>query len=117
MAVHNGARRLLVRETSLTSNAKFVVVWVDPEDSGSVIRVAVGSDPRTPASPFDGMVNGRALKAYLAGVRGALDGSVPAPVTPVADHYVRRGTEVPWDDPTVAPDIELGGSLRASIGL
>lgn len=117
LAVHNGGRRLIVREKPKMSNAKFLVISVGSEAGSSELRVAVGTDPRTPRALLDGRANEKSLKSYLERVRGALDGSAPAPASPVADHFLQKGAEVPWSDPNQDPEIELDGNIRAAYGL
>lgn len=117
LAVHVGGRKLVLREKSMMSNPKLVQVWVEEQDSQSQLNVAVGSDPRTPKAMMDGKANEKSLKKYLDKVRGALDGSAPAPATPVANFYLAKKTEVPWEDPSQDPQIELDGNLLALYGL
>lgn len=117
LAVHNEGRKLVVTDRSMWSNKKIIVVNVDPEDGRTALYVAVGADPRTPAAVMGGWSNDRGLKKFVGRVQGALDGSAPAPVTPVANHYVQKKTEVPWADPHQEPDIQLGGNLLAMYGL
>lgn len=117
LAVHNEGRKLIVTDRSVWSNKKIIVVNVDPEDTRTALYVAVGADPRTPAAVMDGWSNDRGLKKLVARVQVALDGSAPAPATPVANHYVQKKTEVPWIDPDQEPDIQLGGNLLAMYGL
>lgn len=74
----------------------------------------VGTDPRTPKALMDGKANDKSLKKYLESVQGALNGSVPAPVTPVANHYLQKKTEVPWTDPNADPQIEFDGNFVAT---
>lgn len=117
LAVHNEGRKLVVREKPKMSNAKFLQVWVQQQGEGSQLSVVVGTDPRTPKALLDGRANDKLLKSYLADVQGALDGSVPAPVTPVANHYLQKKSEVPWEDPDQDPEIELDGNILALYGL
>ena len=117
LAAHNGGGRLIVREKPKMSNAKFLDVRVEPEEGLTRLRVAVGTDPRTPKALLDGRANEKSLKSYLERVRGALDGSNPAPASPVADHFVQKKAEVPWTDPGQDPEIELDGNIRAAYGL
>ncbi|WP_375001373.1 hypothetical protein [Aeromicrobium sp. CTD01-1L150] len=117
LAVHNEGRKLVVREKSMMSNRKFHQVWVEEKDAGSTLNVVVGTDPRTPKAMMDGKANDKSLKKYLQAVQGAVDGSAPAPVTPVANHYLQKKTEVPWTDPDADPEIELDGNIVAMYGL
>lgn len=117
LAVHNEGRKLVVREKSAFSNPKIVLVSVGSGATGSQLHVVVGADPRTPSALMDGVLNERALKKFVSSVQSALDGSVPAPASPVSNHYLQRKTEVPWTDPSREPEIELGGNLLALYGL
>ncbi|MFE6508848.1 hypothetical protein ACFVDI_17360 [Nocardioides sp. NPDC057767] len=117
LAVHNDGRRLVAREKPWYSNPRFILVGVDVNGSGSVFHVVVGADPRTPAALLDGRLNDRALTKFLERVRGAVDGSDPAPASPVGNYYLQHKTEVPWDDPNQLPEIELGGNVLAMYGL
>lgn len=117
LAVHNGGRKLVGRERSKMSNPKFLQVWLDEDGGGTQMHVVVGTDPRSPKAMLDGRANGKSLGRYVEAVRGALDGSAPAPATPVADHYVQKKDEVPWTDPDQDPEIELDGNFVAMYGL
>lgn len=117
LAVHNEGRKLVVREKSKFSNPKFVLVGVASGGVGSQLHVVVGTDPRTPSALLDGTMNDRALKKFVEGVQAVLDGSAPAPASPVSNHYLKKKTQVPWLDPNQEPEIELGGNLRAVYGL
>jgi len=66
---------------------------------------------------LDGRANEKALKTYLEAVQGAVDGSAPAPATPVANHYLQKKNEVPWVDPGQDPEIELDENILALYGL
>lgn len=117
LAAHNGGCRLIAREKAKMSNPKFFNVRVVGEAGASQLHVAVGTDPRTPKAMLDGKANERSLKNYLESVRGALDGSSPAPASPVTDHFVQKKAEMPWSDPNQDPAIELDGNIRAVYGL
>lgn len=117
LAVHSDGRRLIVREKPWYSNPRFIVVGVDVNGSGSTFHVIVGADPRTPAALLDGRLNDRALTKFLVRVRAAVDGSDPAPASPVGNYYLQKNTEVPWADPNQPPEIELGGNVLAMYGL
>ena len=117
LAVHNGGRKLMLREKPKMSNAKFVQLQVEDQGGESKLHLVVGTDPRTPKALLDGRANAKSLKAYVAAVQGALDGSAPAPATPVADHYLQKKTEVPWVDPAQDPEVELDGNILAVYGL
>ncbi len=117
LAVHTEGRRLLFRERSKMSNPKFHTIMVVENGDGAEVRTAVGTDPRSPKALLDGRANDKSLNKFLERVQGALDGSAPAPATPVANHYVAKKTEVPWEDPTQDPEIELDGNFLAMYGL
>ena len=117
LAAHNGGRRLIVREKPKMSNAKFLDIRVESDAGGTQLRMVVGADPRTPKALMDGKANEKALKNFFERVRGALDGSSPAPASPVADHFVQKNSQIPWSDPSQDPEIELGGNIRAAYGL
>ncbi|MBG6098976.1 hypothetical protein [Nocardioides luteus] len=117
LAVHNEGRKLVVREKPKFSNPKFVLVGVTADGAGSQMHVVVGADPRTPSALLDGTMNDRALKKFVEAVQAALDGSAPAPASPVTNHYLKKKTQVPWLDPNQEPEIELGGNLLAVYGL
>jgi hypothetical protein len=117
LAAHNGGRKLVARQKAKFSNPKFVLVFVEPAASAANLFVYVGSDDRSPKALMDGRANDKALARFVDDVRGALDGSRPAPVTPVPDHFVQKKNQVPWVDPDTDPDIELGGTFKAMYGL
>lgn len=117
LAAHNEGRKLVVREKSKMSNPKFLQIWVEEKGEGAVLHVVVGTDPRTPKALLDGRANDKTLKAYVANVQGAVSGSAPAPATPVANHYLQKKAEVPWEDPDQSPQIELDGNVLALYGL
>ena len=117
LAAHNGGGRLIAREKPKMSNAKFVNIQVDGEAAGSQLHVVIGTDPRNPKALLDGKANAKSLKNFVENVRGALDGSKPAPASPVTDHFLQKKTEMPWSDPTQDPEIELDGNIRAAYGL
>lgn len=117
LAVHSEGWRLIVREKPWYSNPRFIVVGVEPRGAGSEFHVIVGADPRTPAALLDGRLNARALAKFLVRVRAAVDGSDPAPASPVGNYYLQKNTEVPWVDANQPPEIELGGNVLAMYGL
>lgn len=114
LAVHRQGAKLVLRSKAKMSNPKLVQVWVDELGNARTLHVMVGSDPRTQAAILDGWANGKALKKFLEAVQGALDGSAPAPASPVANFYLHKKVEVPWVDPTQSPDIELDGGFLAT---
>lgn len=116
LAVHNEGRKLVARSKAMLSNPKFYQVLVEEQGQTSQLHVVVGTDPRSPGALLDGMMNDRALKKYLASVQAALDGSAPAPATPVTNHYLQKKTEVPWTDASQDPEIELDGHFLAMYG-
>lgn len=116
LAVHNEARKLVAREKGRMSNAKFYQVLVEEQGEGAQLHAVVGTDPRAPKALLDGKMNSRALGKYVESVRGAADGSAPAPATPVANHYLQKKTEVPWEDGSQDPQIELDGNILAMYG-
>lgn len=116
LAVHNEGRKLVYREHAKMSNPKFHQIGVEDQEPSSQLNVVVGTDPRSQKALLDGKANDKALKKYLESVQGALNGSAPAPTTPVANHYLQKKTEVPWDDPDQDPQIELDGHLLALYG-
>ena len=113
LAVHTGGRKLVLREAPKMSNPKFINVWVEGEGPQAQLNLVVGTDPRTPKALLDGRANGKTLKSFVERVQVALDGSAPAPSSPVADHYVQKKTEVAWADPDQDPQIELDGNIVA----
>lgn len=117
LAVHTQGRRLVVREKPKMSNPKFLQVWVEEQGATALLHLVVGTDPRTPKALLDGRANDKFLKGYVEDVQGALDGSAPAPASPVANHYLQKKTEVPWEDPAQDPEIELDGNFLALYGL
>ncbi len=110
LAVHNDARKLVAYESSKLTNQKICVISVDDQGPEPMIGIAVGTDPRTRSALLDGRLNEKSANRFLAAVQGALDGTAPAPATPVANHYLQKKTEVPWTDPNQEPDIDLGFS-------
>lgn len=110
LAVHTQGRRLVALEKSKMSNPKIFVVGVDDLEGTGQLHVVVGSDPRTRKALMDGKFNKTAAEKYVAAVQAAASGSAPAPSTPVANHYLQKKTQVPWEDPTVEPEIDLGFS-------
>ncbi|WP_141782423.1 hypothetical protein [Nocardioides albertanoniae] len=117
LAVHCEGRRLVIREKPWYSNPRFTLVAVDESGPGSQFHVVVGADPRTPAAILDGRLNARALTKLLVRVRAAVDGSEPAPASPVDNYYLQKKTQVPWVDVEQPPEIELGGNVLAMYGL
>lgn len=117
LAAHNEGRKLVVREKPKMSNPKFLQVWVEEAGASARVQVAVGTDPRTPKALLDGRANNKFLKGFVADVQAALDGSAPAPATPVPNHFLQKKTEVPWTDPQQDPEIELDGNILALYGL
>lgn len=117
LAAHNGGRRLIARDKAKMSNPKIFNIIVKAEGGASELYLAVDTDPRSPKALLDGRANEKALKKYLEAVSGALDGSAPAPATPVSDHFVQKKNQLPWADPEQDPAIELGGALKAAYGL
>lgn len=117
LAVHSTGRKLVVREKAKLSNAKLQQIFVEDQGNAARVHIVVGSDPRTQKALLDGKQNAKSLAKLIENVQGALDGSAPAPATPVADHFLQNKTEVPWTDPNEDPQIELGGNLRAAFGL
>lgn len=110
LAVHTPGRRLVALEKSKMSNPKIYVISVDDQAGQGVLHVAVGSDPRTRKALMDGKFNKTAAGKYVESVQAALSGAAPAPSTPVPNHYVQKKTQIPWEDPAVEPDIDLGFS-------
>lgn len=117
LAVHNDGRMLVVRDKPKMSNAKFFQVLVEEQGAAGTLSVLVGTDPRTPKAILDGKFNQKSLDKYVEAVQAALDGTRPAPATPVENHYLQGDTVVPWVDSTQEPEIEVGGNLRAAFGL
>ncbi|MDN5745983.1 MAG: hypothetical protein L0H31_12780 [Nocardioidaceae bacterium] len=109
LAVHNQARKLVAFERSKMSNPKIHVLAVD-QSPQPALHLAVGTDPRTRKALLDGHANEKSATKFIQALHGALDGTAPAPATPVANHYVQKKNQVAWDDPDVEPDIELGFS-------
>ncbi|MDN5715925.1 MAG: hypothetical protein L0G89_01705 [Janibacter sp.] len=110
LAVHTQGRKLVAFEKSKMSNPKIFVVGVDDAEGTGQLHVAVGTDPRTRKALMDGKFNKTAAEKYVAAVQAAASGSAPAPSTPVANHYLQKKTQVPWEDATVEPEIDLGFS-------
>lgn len=109
LAVHNEGRKLVAFERSKMSNPKIYVIAADDQPQPAV-HIAVGTDPRTRKALLDGRANEKSATKFVEAVQGALDGTAPAPVTPVANHYKQKKNEVPWTDPSQEPDIDLGFS-------
>ncbi len=116
LAVHHAGRRLVAREKGKFSNPKFYEIRVLGGFESAELHIVVGTDPRSPKALLDGKFNAKALKNYLERLRGALDGSAPAPASPVDDHFLQGKTAVPWSDPDQDPEIELDGHLLAMYG-
>jgi len=116
LAVHNEGRKIVLREQSKMSNRKFHHIWVEDQGGSAQLYVVVGTDPRTPKAIMDGKANAKSLKKFVESVQAVLNGSASAPVTPVANHYMQKKTEVPWSDPDKDPEIELDGNLVALYG-
>ncbi len=113
LAVHTQGRKLVAREKGKLSNPKFHQIVVEGDDAQAQLVVVVGSDPRSQKALMDGKANEKSLKKLVESVQAALDGSEPAPSTPVTNHYMQKKTEVPWADPTQDPEIELDGNFVA----
>lgn len=113
LAVHNEGRMLVAREKGKLSNPKFHQVVVEGEGEQSQLTVVVGSDPRSQKALMDGKANEKSLKKLVENVQAALDGSEPAPSTPVTNHFMQKKTQVPWTDPAQDPEIELDGNFVA----
>lgn len=110
LAVHNEGRRLVALGKSMMTNARIYVIGVDAQDTGSALNVAVFADPRMRAAALDGTFNKKAAGKYVVAVESAFNGDAPAPPSPVPDHYVQKKSQIPWDDPSTEPDIQLGFS-------
>ncbi len=115
LAVHNEARKLVAFEKSKMSNPKIYVLAVE-EGAQPTLHLAVGTDPRVRKALLDGKFNEKSAGRFVEGFQGALDGSAPAPATPVPNHYVQKKTQVPWTDPNEEPDIDLGFSWLGLAG-
>lgn len=113
LAVHTEGQRLVAYENSKMSNQKIYVIGVDASKPELVI--AVGTDPRTRKALMDGRANDKSATKFVEAVQGALDGSAPAPATPIENHYVQKKNQVPWTDASQEPDIELGFSWSTFI--
>lgn len=115
LAVHNEGRKLIAYEKPKLTSARIHMVVVHDEDQ-TVLSHAVGNDPRTTKALLDGKFNKKAAQQYLEAVAGALDGSEPAPVSAVENHYVQKKDRVPWTDSEQEPEVELGFSWRTALG-
>lgn len=115
LAVHNEGRTLIVLDKAKMSNAKIYVVSMEEVGQQATLHLAVGTDPRTQKALLDGRANDKAAARFVEAVRGSLDGTAPAPATPVTNHYVQEKNQVPWTDPDAEPDIDLGFSWTAFI--
>ncbi len=119
LAVHNQGRKLVAHEKMKMSNGKVFAVHVVGDGPKSAIKIVVDTDPRLRKAMMDGKFNQKSLTKFVQGVKGALDGSAPAPVTPVKNHYMQKKEQVPWTDPDQDPQIDLGfswQSLAAEMG-
>lgn len=116
LAAHNTGRHLVFREKGKLSNPKFFLITVQDQGNGSVVNITAGTDDRSPKAMLDGKMNDKALKKFIERLHGALGGSDPAPATPVSNHYLQKKTEVPWEDPSLEPQIELDGNFLALYG-
>ncbi|MFD4325806.1 hypothetical protein ACFWQC_14295 [Nocardioides sp. NPDC058538] len=105
-AVHNEGQALIIRQkTKALSWPKVIMLRVHQKGSGSSVNVLVQNIPGGPTALLDGVFNGKIAEKYLGGIQGTLDGTVTAPATPVASHYVRDdGSELPWGDPDELPE-------------
>ncbi|KRE35009.1 hypothetical protein ASG73_17300 [Janibacter sp. Soil728] len=110
LAVHTQGRKLVALEKAKMSNPKIYVVGVDDAEGKGQLHVVVGSDPRTRKALMDGKFNKTAAEKYVAAVEAAASGSAPAPSTPVANHYMQKKNQIPWEDANVEPEIDLGFS-------
>lgn len=110
LAVHNEGRKLVVLEKSMMSNAKIFVINVEDQGSQSVLNVVAGADPRMRGALLDGMLNQKGAAKFVASVQEAASGATTAPSTPVPNHYMQKKQQIPWEDPNVEPDIQLGFS-------
>lgn len=110
LAVHNEGRKLVVFEKSMMSNAKIYVINVDDQGSQSVLHVVAGADPRMRGALLDGMLNQKGAAKFVGSVQAVANGDTTAPATPVRNHYTQKKQQIPWDDPNVEPDIQLGFS-------
>ncbi|MGJ9412304.1 hypothetical protein ACHAAC_06305 [Aeromicrobium sp. CF4.19] len=113
LAVHTEGRKLVVREKAKMSNPKLQHIWVEGEGEQAQLNVAVGSDPRSTKALMDGKANEKSLARLVEAVQAALDGSAPAPSTPLANHYLQKKAEIPWVDASQDPEIELDGNFLA----
>lgn len=110
LAVHTQGRRLVAFENAKMSNPKIFAIGVDDLEGKGRLHVVVGTDPRTRKALLDGKFNKTAASKYVEAVEAAVSGAAPAPSTPVVNHYMQKKNQVPWEDPTVEPDIDLGFS-------
>lgn len=116
LAVHNEGHKLVALEKSKMSNPKIYVIAVDGQGAESTLQLAVGTDPRVRKAMMDGKFNEKSAGRFVAAMNGALDGTAPAPATAVANHYMQKKSQVPWTDPNVEPDIDLGFSWLGLVG-
>lgn len=117
LAAHNEGRILVFREKTMWSNPKIHVLAVKEQAGTSQLFASVETDPRGQKALMDGSMNQKSLNKLLEGVRAAVDGTAPVTATPVANHYLQKKNEIPWEDPEQPPDIELGGNFRAMYNL
>lgn len=110
LAAHNEGRALVVLGKSMMTNSRIYVIGVEGQGNQSVLHVSVVADPRMRAAALDGTFNKKAAGKYITAVESALTGETPAATTPVANHYVQKKNQIPWDDPNIEPDIQLGFS-------
>lgn len=111
LAVHVEGRQLVARKKPKTTNAKIFVINVTSEMQGqATINLVVDIDPRMRKAIIDGKVNKKSAGNYLEAVQGALNGSAPAPASPVKNHFMQKKEQVPWTDPSQDPDIQMGFS-------
>ncbi|MGH3090597.1 MAG: hypothetical protein ACRDSJ_25240 [Rubrobacteraceae bacterium] len=110
LAVHNEGRKLVVFEKSKMSNPKIYVINVEGQGAQSVLHVVAGADPRMRGALLDGMLNQKGAAKFVVSVQEAASGAMAAPSTPVPNHYMQKKQQIPWEDPNVEPDIQLGFS-------
>ena len=105
-AVHNGGYALIIRQKMKAfAMPKVIMLRVHQNGSVSTANVLVQNIPGGPSALLDGVFNGKIADKYLGDIQSVLDGTVSAPATTVASHYVRDdGSEVPWEDPDELPD-------------
>ncbi|MGH3087613.1 MAG: hypothetical protein ACRDSJ_09890, partial [Rubrobacteraceae bacterium] len=101
LAVHNEARKLVVFEKSMMSNAKIYVINVDDQGSQSVLHVVAGADPRMRGALLDGMLNQKGAAKFVGSVQEAATSEAALTPTPVPNHYMQKKQQIPWEDPNV----------------